>query len=59
VLAAIENGTLPAARLESYNKLLRELRFQAVKQDKRAQSEQRKQWRSVNKAMRSRPQHDR
>ncbi|MDX6592056.1 MAG: ribosome biosis GTPase / thiamine phosphate phosphatase [Gaiellales bacterium] len=59
VLEAIEQGTLPAARLESYTKLLRELRHQAVKQDKRAQSEQRKHWRSMNKAMRSRPQHDR
>jgi ribosome biogenesis GTPase / thiamine phosphate phosphatase len=59
VTEAIEQGTLPAARLESYNKLLRELRFQASKQDKRAQSEQRKHWRSFSKAMRSRPQHDR
>lgn len=59
ILAAIEQGTLPAERLESYNTLLRELRFQAVKQDKRAQSEQRKHWRSINKALRSRPQHDR
>jgi ribosome biogenesis GTPase / thiamine phosphate phosphatase len=59
VVEAIQQGTLPAARLESYNKLLRELRYQAAKQDKRAQSEQRKHWRSINKAMRSRPQHDR
>jgi ribosome biogenesis GTPase / thiamine phosphate phosphatase len=59
VLEAIAEGTLPAERLESYQKLLRELRFHAIREDKRAQSEQRKRWRTMNKAMRSRAQHDR
>jgi ribosome biogenesis GTPase / thiamine phosphate phosphatase len=59
VAAAIEAGTLPAERLESYAKLLRELRFQELKQDKRARSEQRKQWRVMNRAMRNVPPTDR
>ena len=59
VTAAIEQGTLPAERLESYTKLLRELRFQELKQDKRARSEQRKQWRVMNRAMRKAVEPDR
>jgi ribosome biogenesis GTPase len=60
VIAAVAAGTLPADRLESYNKLLRELRFQELKQDKRARSEERQRWRVMNKAMRntSRPGRD-
>jgi ribosome biogenesis GTPase / thiamine phosphate phosphatase len=60
VLAAIAAGTLAPDRLESYNKLLRELRFQELKQDKRARSEQRQQWKTLNKQMRnaSRPSRD-
>ena len=58
VTAAITEGTLPAERLESYTKLLRELRFQELKQDKRARSEQRKQWRVMSRAMRKAPRPD-
>jgi ribosome biogenesis GTPase len=60
VIAAVAAGTLPADRLESYNKLLREMRFQEIKQDKRARSDERKRWRTMNKAMRnaSRPRGD-
>jgi ribosome biogenesis GTPase len=47
VIAAIAAGTLAPDRLESYNKLLRELRFQELKQDKRARSEQRQQWKTL------------
>ncbi len=53
VIAAVTAGTLPADRLESYNKLLREMRFQEIKQDKRAHSDERKRWRTLNKAMRN------
>jgi ribosome biogenesis GTPase len=59
VTAAIAEGTLPAERLESYSKLLRELRFQELKQDKRARSEARKQWRVMSRAMRKAPKADR
>jgi ribosome biogenesis GTPase / thiamine phosphate phosphatase len=58
VAAAITAGTLPAERLESYAKLLRELRFQELKQDKRARSEERKQYRVMNRAMRRAPKPD-
>lgn len=58
VAAAIAAGTLPAERLESYAKLLRELRFQELKQDKRARSEERKQYRVMNRAMRRAPKPD-
>jgi ribosome biogenesis GTPase / thiamine phosphate phosphatase len=60
VIAAVTAGTLAADRLESYNKLLREMRFQEIKQDKRARSDERKRWRTLNKAMRnaSRPRGD-
>jgi ribosome biogenesis GTPase len=60
VIAAIAAGTLAPDRLESYNKLLRELRFQELKQDKRARSEQRQHWKTLSKQMRnaSRPSRD-
>ncbi|HVI38120.1 MAG TPA: hypothetical protein VM684_17925, partial [Gaiellales bacterium] len=60
VIAAITAGTLAPDRLESYNKLLRELRFQELKQDKRARSEQRQHWKALSKQMRnaSRPSRD-
>ena len=43
VQAAIAEGTLPAERFESYEKLQRELAMLARRQDKRAQSEARKE----------------
>ena len=52
---AISSGALPQERLDSYNKLLRELRFQQLKQDKRARSDERRRWRAVSKAMRNSP----
>ena len=42
VQAAIEEGTLPLERLDSYRALQRELRHLAVKQDARLRSEERK-----------------
>jgi len=52
VAAAVRSGALPSDRLESYNKLLRELRFQELKQDKRARAEERRRWRVLNTSMR-------
>lgn len=52
VLAAVEQGRLPSDRLEGYRKLQRELRHLAVKQDQRAQLEQKRKWRVIHKAAR-------
>jgi ribosome biogenesis GTPase len=53
VREAIEDGRLPAERLESYRKLLRELRFHEMRDDKRARAEERRKWASHSKAMRT------
>ncbi len=52
VREAIRAGTLPAERLASYRKLERELRHQALKQDARAQADERRRWRTQSRAMR-------
>jgi ribosome biogenesis GTPase / thiamine phosphate phosphatase len=52
VLAAVADGRLPEERLASWHKLQRELRAAAIRQDRRAQAEQRRRWRSRNKSMR-------
>lgn len=51
VQEAIENGILAEGRLASYNKLQRELAYIERKADKRAQSEEKKQWKSIHKQM--------
>ncbi|MEP7055278.1 MAG: ribosome small subunit-dependent GTPase A [Actinomycetota bacterium] len=56
VLAAVASGELPARRVESHRKLQSELAFLANKQDKRLQSEQRKNIRVLSKAYRQRDQ---
>ena len=53
VQAAIESGTLPPDRLESWFKLVQELAFLDRKQDKRAQSEHVKKLRAVTLARRT------
>jgi ribosome biogenesis GTPase / thiamine phosphate phosphatase len=53
VQAAIAEGSLPAERLESYRRLLREIEFQQRRGDKRARSEARKQWAAFSKSMRT------
>jgi ribosome biogenesis GTPase / thiamine phosphate phosphatase len=53
VLAAVEDGSLPEERLRSFKKLERELQHLRIKQDRRAQSEQRKKWRAISRAQRS------
>ncbi len=55
VQAAIADGRLDAERLQSYEKLLAELRFQERKLDARARSEERKHWRQLSKDMRKTP----
>ena len=52
VLAAVEAGRLPAERLESYRKLLRELQHLDVKGDPRALAEARKRRRSFARSLR-------
>jgi len=53
VTAAIEVGALPARRLDSYQRLQRELVYLESRQDARARSEARKRWRAVAKAQRA------
>jgi ribosome biogenesis GTPase len=53
VIAAVEQGTLSAERLESYDRLQRELRHQELKVDARARAEERRRWRTINRAMRN------
>ncbi|MET8682960.1 ribosome small subunit-dependent GTPase A [Streptomyces sp. NPDC004732] len=45
VLAAVEDGTLPERRLDSYRKLIRENQRIVAKTDARARAELRRQWR--------------
>jgi ribosome biogenesis GTPase len=49
VAAAVDAGTLPAARLESYQKLQREQAFQLRQQDQRAQFEQKRRFKILMK----------
>ena len=52
VRAALRDGRLPVARLESYRKLQRELRFLEIKQDARARSDERRRYRAMNRQLR-------
>jgi ribosome biogenesis GTPase len=52
VRAAVDEGRLPAVRLESYHKLKRELQSFATRHDKRLEAEERRKWRTVHKALR-------
>nr|WP_263328525.1 ribosome small subunit-dependent GTPase A [Neobacillus sp. Marseille-Q6967] len=51
VAAAIESGTLEPERLTSYFKLQKELSYIERKHDKRAQSDEKKHWKNINKQM--------
>ncbi|MDQ3660854.1 MAG: ribosome small subunit-dependent GTPase A [Actinomycetota bacterium] len=53
VLAAVEDGTLPEERLVSFKKLQRELHRLQVKQDQRAQSEERRKRRVFARSLRN------
>jgi ribosome biogenesis GTPase / thiamine phosphate phosphatase len=52
VRAAVEAGTLPAGRLESFLKLQQELAYQAIRQDQQAQIAQKRKWKVLHKAAR-------
>jgi ribosome biogenesis GTPase len=52
IKAAIQDGVLDRARLESYRKLQRELRAVAAKSDARIRIEDRKKWKQITMAMR-------
>ncbi|HEU0104772.1 MAG TPA: ribosome small subunit-dependent GTPase A [Vicinamibacteria bacterium] len=52
VIRAAAEGTLSPARLESYRKLQRELRYLALRQDERGRADQKQRWRAIHKAAR-------
>jgi ribosome biogenesis GTPase / thiamine phosphate phosphatase len=52
VRGAVADGSLPAARLASYQKLQKELAALATRHDKRLEAEQRRKWRSIHKIAR-------
>lgn len=51
VLQSIENGKLDQNRLISYKKLQKELAYLERKQDKRAQSEEKKRWKNISSSL--------
>lgn len=50
VRAAIESGTIPAERLASFHKLLRESEVAAMKTDARLRNEEKRKWKIITKA---------
>jgi ribosome biogenesis GTPase len=56
VQAALADGTLDPERLDSYERLQRELRRLETKIDKRARAEERKRWRAFSRSIRQLPQ---
>ena len=54
VKAALADGTLDSGRLQSYRKLLRELRSIEVRSSARLQIEERKKWKRLTTAARER-----
>lgn len=52
VHAAVDSGSLPVGRLESYQKLQRELRHLAIKQDRRAASNEKRKYKILTKSHR-------
>ena len=54
VLAALDNGTLPARRLESWFHLQRELAWMAARTDARLHAERVKEWKKITEANRGR-----
>jgi ribosome biogenesis GTPase / thiamine phosphate phosphatase len=52
VRAAIEEGTLDESRFISYKKLLKELAYLDRKVDKKAQADEKRHWKAINKEIR-------
>ena len=50
VRAAVESGALPAERLASYHKLMREAQFAAAKGDARLRAAEERKWKLISKA---------
>jgi len=55
VQAALGDGSLEAARFESWRKLQRELRWLEVRQDARARAEEVAKWKAITKSMKHHP----
>lgn len=55
VRAAVAAGTLDEARLESWHKLQRELRWLASRQDARLRAEEEAKWKAISKSMKNHP----
>ena len=53
VLAAVESGELPERRLESYRKLLKEVRWIAMRHDARLRQQELAKWKRMSKAVRA------
>lgn len=49
VLQAVERGTLPLGRLESYRKLQRELRYACARQEKGADRVEKERWKGISR----------
>ena len=54
VLAAVDDGTLPSERLQSWRKLQRELRAIAIRQDHLLRKQESRRWRAIAKEGRAR-----
>lgn len=54
VLAAVARGALDPSRLSNYEKLRKELNYLDRRRDAAAQSEEKKRWKRIHKAMRNR-----
>ena len=50
--AAVASGELPAERLASYHKLLREAHVAAMKTDARLRAEEERKWKIIHKSAR-------
>jgi ribosome biogenesis GTPase len=59
VRAAVEAGTLDAARLVSFRRLLREEAYEARRRDAAAQAAEERRWRSLHRALRDHPKYRR
>ena len=57
VRGALELGEIDSSRLQSYQKLEGELRYQAIQQDVHARLAQKKKWKTIHKAMRHHPKY--
>ena len=55
VKQAIEDGAMEEERLSSFQKLKREMEYNERRKDAAAQSEQKKKWKRIHKAMRQGP----